>query len=310
MTCEALKAAFELNLAVLPLKSLLPVKQITETQKASRKFRTIAQSLAEVGLIEPLVVFHKPDGQERYLLLDGHLRRHILLQAGVKQADCILATDDEAYTYNKQVTRLGVVQEHLLILRAIERGVPEARIAKALGVNMAYIRQRRSLLVGITPRAATLLKDKVANPTTFNVLRKLRPSRQIEACELMIAGSNFSLSYARAILAASSDEQRVKPKRRNRPSVTTAADLALMNRELQSVRSTMNKVEASYGHDMLDLVVAARYVSRLLDNRRIVGYLDDNHPEMVMELRKITSTVLRDPPPEKLLPDAPPRYLA
>jgi hypothetical protein len=56
----------------------------------------------------------------------------------------LLAREDEAFTYNKHVNRLSIVQEHLMILRAIERGVSEAKLAKALDVRIEYIRHRRS----------------------------------------------------------------------------------------------------------------------------------------------------------------------
>jgi hypothetical protein len=296
MTGGPVKSAFECDLAVLPLKALLPLKQISDAVRASKKFRTIEQSIEEVGIIEPLVVCQVPDKADRYLLLDGHLRRDILLRKGAKETDCLVATDDEAFTYNKRTTRLGIIQEHLLILRAIERGVPEQRIAKALGVNIALVKQRRNMMRGISPEVGALLNGKAFNPTTFDVLRKMKPARQVEACRLMIAASNYSLSYARAILAGSSNAERNTPARRSRPSVVTSADLALMDRELQDVRKQLTAVEVSYGRDMLDLVVAARYVAQLLDNEKIARYLDDNHPEIGREFRVIVSATLLDVP--------------
>ncbi|MDF0520221.1 plasmid partitioning protein RepB C-terminal domain-containing protein [Bradyrhizobium yuanmingense] len=187
------------------------------------------------------------------------------------------------------------MQEHLLILRALERGVSEQRIARALGVDVALIKQRRDLLRGIAPNAVALLKNKSLNPTTFNVLRKMKPTRQVEACELMMAASNYSPSYARAILAGTDNAERIKPARQSRPSVVTSADLALMDRELQDIRKQLAAVEASYGRDMLDLVVAARYVSQLLGNQKIARYLDDNHPEIIREFCIIVAATLREP---------------
>jgi hypothetical protein len=48
-------------------------------------------------------------------------------------------------------------------------------------------------------------------------------------------------------------------------------------------------IEATYGEDMLNLVVATGYVSRLISNRRIASYLDDNHPEIVSGFRAIVT---------------------
>jgi hypothetical protein len=74
---------------------------------------------------------------------------------------CLIATDDEAFTYNKRINRLAPIQEHFMIVRAIERGVSEQRIARALGVNVPRIRQKRALLHGICREVVELLKDKL-----------------------------------------------------------------------------------------------------------------------------------------------------
>ncbi|WP_425618764.1 plasmid partitioning protein RepB C-terminal domain-containing protein [Anatilimnocola sp. NA78] len=62
------------------------------------------------------------------------------------------ATDDEAFTYNHKVSRLPPVQEHFMILRALEHGVSEVRLARALDVDIASMRQKRDMLDGIVPK--------------------------------------------------------------------------------------------------------------------------------------------------------------
>lgn len=289
------RLAFEPELVVLPLKSLLPLRQVTDRIRRSHKYKVIAASIDEIGVIEPPVVFHKPDQRGRYLLLDGVLKLDILLARGEVEAECLLALDDEAYTYNKKAIRLSILQEHFMILRAIERGVPEDRIARALNVKIAHIKGRRKMLRGICTQAVHLLRDKPVNPVTFDVLRKMREARQIEACELMVAASNYSSSYARALLAATSAEGHLQSQKRGVPAVVTSADLALMERELKEAQQKAAGVEASYGRDMLDLAIAARYVSELLGRRTIARYLDDNHPEMAKEFRSILSATLAEP---------------
>ena len=56
------------------------------------------------------------------LILDGHLRILALKDLNVDGVVCLLSTDDEAFTYNKRVNRLATVQEHKMILKAIETG--------------------------------------------------------------------------------------------------------------------------------------------------------------------------------------------
>jgi len=72
---------------------------------------------------------------------------------------CLVSTDDEAFTYNKRVNRIAIIQEHRMILKAVERGVPEERIAKALNVDVRSIVLKRRLLDGIcaeVPRSSRI----------------------------------------------------------------------------------------------------------------------------------------------------------
>lgn len=292
MTGKLIHSAFEVDLIVLPLASLMPLKQVTDDIKSSRKYKTIARSMDEVGIIEPLVVYQKPDKDGRRLLLDGHLKRAILLEKGEEDAECLLATDDEAFTYNKRVSRLAIVQEHFMILRAVDRGVSEEKLARALDVDIAYIKRRSTMLRGICPQSVNLLRNKSVNPVTFDVLRKMKSRRQIESCQLMVTTSNYSSSYAKALLAATSDAERLRPAGSRQSVVTTPADLALMERELRDVQKSVGDVEVSYGSDMIDLVIAARYVSRLLGSARIARYLEDNHPEILNEFQLIVTATL------------------
>ena len=61
---------------------------------------------------------------------------------GLEEVTCLISTDDEAFSYNKRVSRLAIIQEHKMILKALERGVPEERLAEALNVNLANIKRK------------------------------------------------------------------------------------------------------------------------------------------------------------------------
>jgi hypothetical protein len=93
------------------------------------------------------------------------------------------------------------------------------------------------------------------------------------------------------LLAATKDADRVKPAR-PKPRIVTSADLKLMDREVKSVQQDLKIVEASYGHDMLNLVIAARYVLQIVGNPRIAHYLVENHSEVLREFKAITSATL------------------
>src|SRR6185437_7193162 len=129
---------------------------------------------------------------------------------GKNEVTCLISTDDEAYTYNNRVNRLAMIQEHRMIVKAVERGVPEDRIAKALNVNVQNIVRKRRLLEGICPEVADILKDKYIAISTFTELKKMLPLRQIEAAELMVAMNKYTTNYAKSLVAATPQSHLVQ----------------------------------------------------------------------------------------------------
>lgn len=78
------------------------------------------------------------------------MRIAALKELSETEVTCLISTDDEAFTYNKHVNRLSPVQEHKMILRAIERRVPEERL------NLSYV-DNRSWLSSWNPKKDVLL---------------------------------------------------------------------------------------------------------------------------------------------------------
>ncbi|WP_249169875.1 plasmid partitioning protein RepB C-terminal domain-containing protein [Bradyrhizobium liaoningense] len=272
------------------LSDIQPLKLVSEEVRRSPKYRQIAASVGEIGLVEPPVVARSRDGQGKFLLLDGHLRLEVLRERGLLEVECLISTEDEAFTYNKRVNRIAIIQEHRMILKAIENGVSEARIAKALNVDVASIRRRRKLLDGICAEAVDLLKEKHLTLNSFSELRKLAPIRQIEAAELMIAMNNFSNSYVRSLVAATPRNQLATGYTPRAPKGLSDEQLALMERESASLAREFKVAEQTYGTDHLDLVLAVGYVSKLLRNGRVVGYLARHFQELLFEFQRITES--------------------
>jgi len=282
-----LKLAFEASSLRIPLTQIEPLRLVSDRVKKSVKYNQIAASIKEVGIIEPPVVVRDTADAERFHLLDGHLRVEISKEQGISAIVCLVATDDEAFTYNKRVNRLAIIQEHKMIMTAVEKGVPEERLARALNVNIASIRSRRRLLEGICPEATELLRDKHVPLNSFHELRKLKPMRQIEAAELMVAMNRYTISYARSLVAASPENQLVDQKKKKVKGLTPE-QIARMETEAARLQREFKMIEQDYGADHLDLVLAAGYVGRLLSNARVVGYLAQRHPEILAEFQKIT----------------------
>jgi RepB plasmid partitioning protein len=284
----SVRMGFEQRTLLIKLVDIQPLKIVSEEVKRSAKYRQIAASVAEIGLVEPPAVARSRDRSGKFLLLDGHLRLEVLRDRGLAEVECLVSTEDEAFTYNKRVNRIAIIQEHRMILKAIENGVSEARIAKALNVDVASIRRRRKLLDGICAEAVELLKEKHLTLHTFSELRKLCPIRQIEAAELMIAMNNFSNSYVRSLVTATSKSQLAAGYTPRQPKGLSDEQLALMERESASLAREFKVAEQTYGADHLDLVLATGYVSKLLRNGKVVGYLAKHFQELLFEFQKIT----------------------
>jgi hypothetical protein len=199
--------AFNSDTLIVAIDQILPVRAIGKTVKASNKYRQIASSIKEIGLVEPPAIWRDPQSAGSYLLLDGHLRIEALKDLGHTEVECLLSTDDEAFTYNKRISRLSPIQEQRMIAKAIERNVPRDKIAKALDINVRSLQRKAALIDGICEEAVNLLKDKICPMTIFDVLRKMNSLRQIEAAELLINANNYSVSYATAILAGTPQAQ-------------------------------------------------------------------------------------------------------
>ena len=279
--------AFDPQGLVLPVTSILPLKQIKSTIIGTQKYQQVLSSVLEVGVIEPLIVFPQKGDSNSFALLDGHIRLAVLKQIGQTHARCLIATDDETYTYNKRVNRMATIQEHNMILKATRNGVSEERIAKVLKVDVTRIRAKRDLLNGICKEAAELLKNKHIALGVFVILRKMKPMRQIEVGELLLASANFSVPYAKALLAATQSEMLLDPDKHNLVEGLTPEAVAKMEKEMEVLQSGLKLVEESHGNQVLNLVLARSYLARLFENSRVVRYLGQHHADIFRELQTV-----------------------
>lgn len=290
MNARVIRSAFHSQFVDVPVGNLLPLKKLSPSLLASNKFRCLVASIRELGIIEPLTVHPQKGVAGAYLLLDGHSRFHVAKELGWASVTCLIATDDEAFTYNHKVNRLSAIQEHFMIRRAIQNGVSEERLAKTLNVDVASICRKRDLLDGICPEAVQLLKERNIAAAAIRELRRVKPMRQLEMAELMIASCNFSANYAKCLLAATPQEQLIDAERSKEISGLTAEDVARIEREMESLQQDFRTIEESHGKNVLNLVIVVGYLKKLLDSARVVRYLSTNHPETLAEFQTLVQT--------------------
>ena len=288
-------ARFELKSRIISMSAIRSLRPPNSHVKQTQKYRQIAASVQAVGLVELPVVVPAADAPNSYYLLDGQLRIEALRDLGATEVECIISLDDEAYTFNKRISRLAAVQEHHMIARAVERGVPEERIAAALNLSVSTIRQRFRMLDGICPEAVSLLSDKPCPMAVFNVLKRMKPLRQIQAAELLVGQNNYSSGFARSILAATHQDQLVAPKACDQDRDGAREQIARLERALEATQKRTRFVEDTYGDDNLCLTVAQTYLNRLLAKPRLVQWLSDNHADYLVEFQSIAGLTSLSP---------------
>ena len=278
----------------LALDRILPSRKPPEGLHTSRKFKQIVASMEAVGMIEPLSVGKADKKTGQHILLDGHMRLLALRQLGYADAPCLIATDDESYTYNNRINRIASIQEHQMLRRAVERGMKPERLAKALSVDVSLIHKKVSLLDGICPEAIEMLKDQHFSAGLGSVLRRMKPTRQVECVELMLTANNMTVAYAEALFAATPQHLQVVEKRARKPLGVTAEQMVKMEREMGSLQGQLKVVEKSCGQDVLLLVLARGYLGKLIDNKAVYRFLKQRQIDVLAEFESIIQTVVLD----------------
>lgn len=271
-----IKQGFQEKLIELGVEELLTTKSISIYAMKCRKYGQVLSSIREVGLIEAPVVAPLKKGKG-YLLLDGHLRIMALKELGVERVSCLISTDDETYTYNKYINRLSAIQEHRMILKAIQSGVSEEKLARALNLDISTIRNKKNLLEGICPQAVELLKDKSVPEPVFRVLRKMKAPRQINAAMLMNDQNKFNCNYAKALLDATPANQLVNKGRPKKETPAILARQARLEEESLALSREIGSLKEQYGTAMIDMTSMQAYLKSLLGNEAVAKYLRELH---------------------------------
>jgi hypothetical protein len=284
-----MKIGFELRKIRLALENILPMRLVKDAEKATYRFKAIIGSIPEVGLVEPLVVYPQKDLPGKYMLKNGHLRYFALKDLGKTEADCLIATDDECYTYNARISRLPPIQEHKMIVKAVNNGVSPERLAVVLNMPLRVVQASMNLLKGIHPDAAELLKDKNICPKALRLFKSVNANRQIEMAEMMVRMNNYVAGYAEALVLGTAKHQLVNPEEPKKKAGMSAEDIARMESEMESLERDLKAVTDNYTENMFTLQTAQTYIKNLLKNAKVVRYLTANHGEIYSEFETIAA---------------------
>ncbi|AUV54223.1 RepB plasmid partitioning protein [Raoultella planticola] len=272
---------------IVDVSELVYGKDLPVNVKASVKYTQIKSSIAKVGIIEPVVIYIDNDGNKT--ILDGHLRVEVVKDLNMQYLCCLIAKDEESYSYNRYLNRITVVQEHRMIIKAVEDGVSEDKLSEALNISVSALKDKFKLLNGICQEVIVILADKPAPKAIFTILRKMKTSRQIEVVTTMISLNNFSKKFALSLLHTTTEDMLTNPKDSKLIEQDTARNFARMEREMIAMEMKSKQLESIYGTNNLKLVVIISHVKTLLANYAVLNWLVDNSPEYLKQLKKIAA---------------------
>lgn len=282
------KTVFEKRLVQVPLDRLLPTRDVKPADACFGKYKAILASIPTMGLIEPLAVYPCRGKSGSFVVLDGHMRLKALKELGHTEAACLIATQDDPFTYNDKVSRLSAIQEHKMIMKAIGQGITPEEVARTLALNIERIKESMNLLKGVHPDAVEKLKDKPITPQALRLFRKVKPIRQLEFADLMSTMNDYTVAYTKALLLATPPamlEQPEEPKiKQLKPE-----EISQMEKEMENLERDFRVYQDRYGENALSLNVVQRYVQRLLGNTAVKKLLNKRFPEILEELTVVAN---------------------
>lgn len=285
----SLPAAFRPDLISARLDELLPSRRLPASVPGSTKYRQILSSIRDVGLVEPLSVVNARSAQGQYIVLDGHVRLLALQELGFEVAPCLVASDDETYTYNSRINRLSSIQESRMLQEAVSKGVPMEQLSRVLNVDPTHLSKKLRLLDGICPEAVELLKDRQFSSELSRLLRKMKATRQIECIELMLTANSLTVNYCEALLVATPSEMLLGETKPGAMKGVSPEQMARMEREMANLQAQQKRIEDSYSEDVLNLVLAQGYLAKLLVNDAVKRFIRQESPEICEQLELIVA---------------------
>ncbi|MGF6752910.1 hypothetical protein P3T16_000293 [Paraburkholderia sp. GAS42] len=135
------------------------------------------------------------------------------------------------------------------------------------------------------------MKDRQFSPELVRAIRKMKPTRQVECAELMIAANNVTVSYAEALLVATPAARLVDGKKPPKLTGVSPEQMAKMEREMSSLQAQYKLVEQTYGQGVLNLVLAKGYLAKMLGSASAQQYLRQRQPDLMVEFEAIVETI-------------------
>ncbi len=106
----------------------------------------------------------------------------------------------------------------------------------------------------------------------------------------MVASNTITMAHAEALLKATPPEQRSDTKSA-KSKAAPLEQIVKLEKEMSQVHTQYKDAEQHYGSDLLNLVLAKGFVTKLLANDAVKSFIDRYEPEILTHLKLVVSTV-------------------
>lgn len=280
-----IKQCFNNHFHLYPITILLPSKSIPVNVRSSNKYKQILTSIAEIGLIEPIMIFITENGEHK--ILDGHLRIEALKDLEITHAHRLISPVEDTYSYNKRVNHLTILQEQRMLQKAVESGVSVEKLCAVLGLSQGIINTRLRISEGISKEALALLADKNVSQNVFDVLRKIKLHKQMDFVSTMVTLNNFTKKFALSMLHTLPAEHLVRKPDNPSEDKDMIKTLARLEKEMAALQVETQDIQNEFAENNLNLMVVRSYIAKLLSKNEIIHWLYDNKSEYLDVLKKV-----------------------
>jgi hypothetical protein len=108
----------------------------------------------------------------------------------------------------------------------------------------------------------------------------------------MVSSNTITVAHAEALLKATPPEQRtdVKPTEHDKKT-SPMEQIVKLEKEMSQVQTQYRDAEQNYGSDLLNLVVAKGYMTKLLSNEAVKSYIQRHEPDILEQFELVANTV-------------------
>lgn len=108
----------------------------------------------------------------------------------------------------------------------------------------------------------------------------------------MVSSNTITVAHAEALLKATPPEQRtdVKPTEHDKKT-SPMEQIVKLEKEMSQVQTQYRDAEQNYGSDLLNLVVAKGYMTKLLSNEAVKSYILRHESDILKQFELVVKTV-------------------